>query len=1071
MEGSSGGPAEVMSGMTCEKKKGATMVSLEVLREQDERLRFDRLRMDDRRTAIPPRDAIALAEDLKKAIRGEVRFDKGSRALYATDGSNYRQVPIGVVVPRSKEDVVRTLEVCRKHRAPVLPRGGGTSLAGQCCNVAVVMDFTKYLHHPIRIDAARKLGWVEPGCVLDAFQTAAKKQGLVFGPDPATHSHCAIGGMLGNNSCGTHSLMSKNNGYGLRASDNLHELEIATYDGARFRVGATSPEELERIIAAGGRQGEIYRQLRDLINKYADDIRKGFPKIPRRVSGYNLDDLLPENGFHVARALCGSEGTLATTLEATLHLMPNPKAASLLLLGYPDVFQAADHITEILKYKPIGLEGIDDQLVHYEKIKGAYAKDTELLPPGNGWLYVEFGGETREETDAQAKRCMEELRRQPGAPSMKLVDDPQLEKRLWEVRENSLGSTAFVPGLPDAWEGWEDSAVPVDKIGAYLRDFKALLNKFNYKASLYGHFSQGVVHTRIPFDLYTREGIDKFHHFLEQASDLVIRYGGSYSGEHGDGQSRAEFLPKLFGPRLMEAFHEFKSIWDPQWKMNPGKVVEPYKTTQNLRLGPDFNPPQPETYFEYPADNHQFSRAALRCVGVGDCRREGEQTMCPSYMVTREEKHSTRGRARMLWEMLNGEVIDDGWNSKEVYESLDLCLACKGCKGDCPVNVDMATYKAEFLAHYFKGKLRPRNMFLFGFVHHWAHLAGIAPEIANFFTQTPGLSTIAKWIAGMDQRRQVPKFAAQPFKQWFKSHQPRNITGKPVILFADTFNNYFEPETAIATVEVLEDAGFHVIVNQRDMCCGRPLYDYGYLDTARKWLLDILDKMRPEIEAGIPMVVLEPSCWSVFYDEMPNILHGNKDADRLHQNTYLLADFLKAHAPDYSPPKMSGKALLHRHCHHKSELKHAPEHEKKILKEMGLDVQEPETGCCGMAGAFGYTEGEQTDVALACGERVLLPKVREAEENTILVSDGFSCKEQIRQCTKREGMHLAQVIQLAKRMGPTLRKHPERMYQMERDSQHREAQLRTLAVVTAGAIAAGVAVRLFARPSRRKHLV
>ncbi|HEX4797316.1 MAG TPA: FAD-binding and (Fe-S)-binding domain-containing protein [Humisphaera sp.] len=1032
-------------------------VNLSVLREQREKDRFARLRDDDSRTAIASVDADALAAELKPRLAGEVRFDKGARALYSTDGSNYRQVPIGVVIPRNLEDVQTTMALARRFGAPILSRGGGTSLAGQCCNVAVVMDFSKYMHRVLEIDVARRLGRVEPGCVLDDLRNAAKKHGLNFAPDPETHSHCTLGGMLGNNSCGVHSLMAKNNGMGLRSSDNTAELEILTYDGARFKVGPTPPDELERIIRAGGRRGEIYAALKALRDKYADQIRSRFPKLDRRVSGYNLDELLPENNFNVARLLVGTESTCVTILQATLHLVPEPKARSLLMLGYPSIYDGAEHLLEILEFKPIGLEGIDHLLFKFVKDKGDENAQLALLPPGQGYLLVEFGGDSKEDSDAQAQRLMERLTKQSNPPHMKLFDDPTQEEMIWKVREGSLGSTAWVPGMPDTWEGWEDSAVPVPNVANYLRDLRKLLDRYDYHPTLYGHLGQGCIHTRIPFDLYTTEGVQIYRHFIEEASDLVLKYGGSFSGEHGDGQSRGELLPKLFGPELTQAFREFKRIWDPQWKMNPGKVIDAYRMDENLRLGPDYNPPQPETYFAYPADRHSFARASLRCVGVGECRREGGGTMCPSYMATREEMHSTRGRARMLFEMMNGEVIDEGWRSEHVKESLDLCLSCKGCKGDCPVNVDMATYKAEFLAHYYEGRLRPRHAYAFGWIHLWARLASHAPMLANFFTQMPGLRGVAKFLAGMTPKRSIPAFAPQTFQSWFRAREPKNPTAPPVVLFPDTFNNHFHPEIAKAAVEVLEDAGFHVTVPMQDICCGRPLYDYGFLNMARRWLLDLIDKLRPSIRDSVPIVVLEPSCWSVFRDELTNILPNDEDAKRLQGLCFTLSDFIDKKAQDYHPPKLHRKMLLHGHCHQKAldriNVQRFGElfYEKDLLKKMELEFDDPPTGCCGMAGAFGFEPADHYAVSIACGEHVLLPKVRDASDETIICANGFSCREQISQCTDRHPLHLAQVMQMAIHSPPT-NGRPEAHIVAKRKAEFRRAAARTAAIVAAGVV-------------------
>jgi FAD/FMN-containing dehydrogenase/Fe-S oxidoreductase len=962
------------------------------------------------RQSRPDVDVETLARNLRRNIKGEVRFDVGTRALYATDASNYRQIPIGVVIPRDKEDVVATVAECKRMGAPLLSRGGGTSLAGQCCNVAVVMDFSKYMHNVLEIDATKKLAWVEPGCVLDTLRERASKQGLTFGPDPSTHGQCTLGGMLGNNSCGTHSLLCQHDGLGLRTSDNTHELEILTYDGIRMRVGETSAGQLEQLIRQGGRSGFIYRQLRALRDKYADLIRTRLPKLPRRVSGYNLDDLLPENGFNVARALVGTEGTCVTILEAGLRLVKNPPARSLLVLGYRDIFSAADHIMQILELKPIGLEGFDHLLFRWVSQKGNKSADIKLLPPGAGWLLVEFGGDSKHDSDEQARRCIDLLRNRRDAPNMRLYVNPEEERRIWAVRQGALGSTARVPGHRDNWEGFEDSAVPPQNLPAYLRDFKNLLDRYGYETSLYGHFGQGCIHCRIPFDLYTAAGLRRFEDFLNEGCDLVTRHGGVMSGEHGDGQARGQFLSKMFGDELVEAFREFKRIWDPEWKMNPGKVVDAYKVTENLRLGLDYHPSTPPTHFQFPTDKHSFSRATLRCVGIGDCRRYGGQVMCPSYQVTLEEKHSTRGRARLLWEMLNGGLIKNGWKNDGVKDALDLCLSCKGCKHDCPVNVDIATYKAEFLSHYYKHRLRPRHAYAFGFVHVWTRLGSLLPGLANFVTHAPILGKLAKWMAGMQQTRTIPALAKESFKAWFKNRPLRNLDRPPVVLWPDTFNNYYRPEIAKAAVEVLEDAGFRVRVPMKDICCGRPLYDYGFLKQARKRLQLILDGMRRDIREGVPIVVLEPSCCSVFRDELINLFPSDEDAKRLHQQTFTLSEFLNQHAGDYPHKQLNRKAMVHAHCHHKSVI--GFEEEEALLKRIGVDVQVPEAGCCGMAGAFGFERGDHYDISIQCAERSLLPAVRQSGEETLIITNGFSCHEQIVQGTLRRPLHIAEVLQM-----------------------------------------------------------
>jgi FAD/FMN-containing dehydrogenase/Fe-S oxidoreductase len=979
-------------------------------KERDERTRFDPVAFPHDRSVRPHIehidriqtlnvDAEILASELRRAIKGEVRFDDGSRALYATDASNYRQVPIGVVLPRDADDVIATVALARKHGAPILARGGGTSLAGQCCNVAVILDFSKYMHNIRELNVDGKFAIIEPGIILDDLRNAAEKHTLTFGPDPATHTHCTLGGMIGNNSCGVHGLMAG------KTVDNIEELEILTYDGVRMRVGPTSDAELETIIAEGGRRGEIYAGMKRIRDQYGDLIRAKYPKIPRRVSGYNLDALLPENGFNVAQALVGSECTCVVVLEAKCRLVYSPPSRTLVVLGYDDIYEAADDVPRLLEFKPIGLEGIDDRLIADMKAKGLNIDKIDLLPEGKGWLLVEFGGETKEASDGYARTMIASLATSPFKTSHRLYEDKKEEKSIWAIRESGLGATAFVPGKGHTWEGWEDSAVDPKHLGKYLRELRALLDKYNYRGDLYGHFGQACVHTRNNFDLESVAGIAKFRAYLDEAADLCVKYNGSLSGEHGDGQARAELLPKMFGPELVQAFNEFKSLWDPEWKMNPGKVVMPYHPTENLRLGAEFDQWSPETHFHFPDDNGRIDRAVGRCVGVGKCRRMDGGTMCPSFMVTREEEHSTRGRARLLFEMFKGKVIPANWNNEAVKDSLDLCLACKGCKGDCPVNVDMATYKAEFLSHYYARKLRPVAAYSMGWIYWWAGIAQIAPAVANAVMSLP----IFKTLGGVAKQRAMPRFSKTTFVEQFKKRVTKSAP-KKVLLWPDTFNNHFHPATANAAADVLEAAGYEVIIPRKRLCCGRPLYDWGFLGMAKTLLRETMDALKPELDAGIPIVGLEPSCVSVFRDELPNLFAGDADALRLSKAVKTLPEFLLQENVDL--PKLTGKALVQAHCHHKAILHF--DDEEKVLKKLELDVDHPDSGCCGMAGAFGF-EPDKYELSMRVGERVLLPAVREASRDTIIVADGFSCREQIAQGTDREALHLAQVLQMAMR--------------------------------------------------------
>jgi Fe-S oxidoreductase/FAD/FMN-containing dehydrogenase len=862
--------------------------------------------------------------------------------------------------------------------------------------------------------------------------------------------------MIGNNSCGVHSIM------GGKTDDNIEALEVVTYDGIRLRVGkdqiepcgdsrprlSSGPEVSGRSADRAAELKSVLKQIADL---YGDHIRKQFPNIPRRVSGYNLNYLLPENGFHIARALVGSEGTCATTLEATCRLVESPPSRVLVVVAWPDIYQCADHIPEILEHKSIGLEGFDDLLVYYERTKRINTEGLALLPEGGGWLLVEFGADSLPGAEMQAQRLIDALKRSPNPPNIRLYSGAQA-KRIWEVRESSLGATSHVPGEPHYWEGWEDAAVEPTRLGGYLRDLRKMMAAYGYKGSLYGHFGHACVHTRLNFDLESKDGIAKFRKFMEEAADLVVSYGGSLSGEHGDGQSRAELLPKMFGPELMEAFRKFKTAWDPDWKMNPGKLIEPNKLDDNLRLGENYTAWQPQTHFQFPQDHGSLSHATLRCVGVGKCRREEGGVMCPSWRATHEEEHSTRGRAHLLWEMTQNPnrddaVILDGWRSEEVKHSLDLCLACKGCKSDCPVSVDVATYKAEFLSHYYEGRLRPLNAYAFGNIDLWARLASNAPGLVNLTTQLPFLSDLAKFIGRIPAQRRIPAFAPETFKQWFRrtspwlSRRPRSreeswspdsimvgndpwasrtpsprqtreeVAAPEVLLWADTFNNYFLPSTARAAVEVLETAGFRVLVPQANLCCGRPLYDFGMLDRAEALLLEILDQLEPEIEAGIPVVGLEPSCVAVFRDELTNLFPHDERAQALSRQTFLLSEFLEQKlGPNATLPQLPRKALVHGHCHHKSLMKMTAE--ELLLTRLGINFTTPAPGCCGMAGSFGFHQ-EHYDISAAIGELELLPAVRQAPNDWLVIADGFSCREQIAQGTGRHALHLAEVLQMA----------------------------------------------------------
>jgi FAD/FMN-containing dehydrogenase/Fe-S oxidoreductase len=983
--------------------------------------------------AVRPRrprvDASRLEAALAAAVIGEVRFDAGTRGAYAHDASNYRQVPIGAVIPRTVESAQTAVAVCRDHGAPILSRGGGTSLAGQCCNDGVVIDWSKYCHRIVSFDKDSRTVVVEPGAVLDQVNAAMAAHGLMVGPKPSTHVSCTIGGMIGNNSCG-----STAQAYG-KMADAVEELEILTYDGLRTWVGATSDEEYERVLAEGSRKAEIYAALRLLRDTYLGDIRTGFPNIPRRVSGYNLDHLLPEKGFHVARALVGSESTLVTVLRAKLNLVEVPPCRSLVVLGYPDIAEAADAVPLVVAHEPLAVEGLDDTLIGLEREEHLSAEALDKLPPGSGWLMVQFGGDTADEVRDKGHALIREARQADGhpRPHAAYLEDPEVEDQLWQVREAGLGATAYPPGKHETHEGWEDAAVPPDRLGGYLRDFRALLRRYGYdSASLYGHFGHGCVHTRIPFELRTPDGIAAYRSFAEHSADLVVSYGGSFSGEHGDGQSRAELLPRMFGDRIVTAFGQLKAIFDADDLMNPGKVVAPYRLDQNLERRGLF-PPEPKTHFGYPADGGRFTAAASRCVGVGKCRGSALSTthpaggvMCPSYRVTMEEEHSTRGRARLLAEMIRGEVITDGWRSTEVHDALDLCLACKGCRKDCPVEVDMATYKAEFLSHHYARRLRPPAHYSMGWLPLWARLAAVAPRLVNAAAHAPVLRELIKAAGGIAAQRDLPEFAAQRFTDWYARQAPRSRTGdepppsRRVILWPDTFTNNFHPDVAKAAVTVLTGAGFAIDVPPArgaagPLCCGLTWISTGQLGVAKRVLGRTVAALARRLQAGERVVVLEPSCAAVFRSDAAELL-GTADAKLLAERTVTLAELLLE--AGWQPPgePVVGRprhAIAQVHCHQHAIMGFGAD--EQLLQRCGVDLQVLDSGCCGLAGNFGFERGHY-EVSAACAERGLWPAVREADPDTAILADGFSCRTQIASApgvsagASRSAVHLAQLL-------------------------------------------------------------
>ncbi|MCX3063381.1 FAD-binding and (Fe-S)-binding domain-containing protein [Streptomyces beihaiensis] len=948
--------------------------------------------------------------------RGEVAFGRRRRAEYAQDASVYRQVPAAVVLPADTDELAAALAVCHEHGVPVTLRGAGTSIAGQAIGDGVVIDTSRGLDRILDVDPGTRTARVEPGVVLDRLQDACRPHGLRFGPDPSTHARCTIGGMIGNNACGTHSVA-----WG-RTADNIVELEVLTYDGVRMRLSdSLTAEQLQQIIDGGGRTGEIHAGLRDLRDRHLAMIRTEFGRFRRQVSGYSLEHLLPEHGFDLAAALVGTEGTCAVVVSATVKLVDLPARRTLVALGFADLPAAGDAARHVLRHEPIACEGLGGDQVAALRRHVPDAHPEALLPDGAGWLLVEFGhpdpepapGPDAERAHAEALALADALAKDTGAAGVRLVQDPAEQAALWRIREDSSGLATRAPDGSEAWPGWEDSAVPVEHLGDYLRDLDRLLADHGLQGTPYGHFGEGCVHIRIDFDHATEDGLRNFRSFMEDAARLVARHGGTLSGEHGDGQARAEFLPLVHSREAIDAFADFKAVWDPGNKLNPGILVHPRRADERLRIRPGHRPALPlTTTLALAADDGDLSKALRRCVGVAKCRTASGGVMCPSYRATGDEKDSTRGRARVLHEMIQGEVITDGWRSGEAAEALDLCLSCKGCKSDCPVGVDMAAYKAEFLHHHYKGRRRPASHYALGWLPLWAHLAGRAPRLANALTGNATAAGLLKHAGGIAPERPVPPFAGRRFRTWFERRPapaaPRSGARRgTVLLWPDTFTEFMTPQVGRAAVEVLEHAGFDVVLPPDRLCCGLTWHTTGQLDMAKRVLGRTLKAVDPYLRRGIPLVGLEPSCTSLLRTDATELLPGDGRARRLADGTVTFAELLDRRAPDADLGRLDVTALTQTHCHQHATLGSAAD--DRVLARIGVDSGRLDSGCCGLAGNFGF-EKEHYDVSVAVGEHALLPALRAAPSDTVVLADGYSCRTQITQLSDRRPRHLAELL-------------------------------------------------------------
>lgn len=974
-------------------------------------------------------DVARLAAELRAQLRGTVGADVRSRALYAADGSNYRAVPDLVVVPADRGDLAAAVALTAAAGAPVTLRGGGTSMAGNAIG-GVIIDASRHVNRILSVDPDSRTAVVEPGVVLTDLLAAAKPYGLAFGADPSSGSRATLGGMIANNACGAHSVA-----WGTTA-DNVLALDVILADGTRLTLDSPAADPAsaaggvgkanavgdpgaalssaaarrQYYLARPGREGELHRALQALVDRNELLIGRRFGQFSRQISGYALHQLLPERGYNVAGLLCGSEGGFAATLQATVALTSLPKAKVLCVLGFGDSVTSADCVPAVLRHGPLTMESINVDLVERLPAEVRNAAVQAGLPAGRAWLLVEMGGTDQLAAATAAEKMLEELRDSGSPATASLVMDPGAQAVLWRCRTDAAGLATRRADGAEAWGGWEDAAVPPERLGAYLRGLDELLARHGLSGASYGHFGEGCMHMRIDFDLLSPRGLTTYREFVEHATDLVVELGGSVSGEHGDGRARSELLARMYGADGVRLFGELKDIWDPARVMNPGMIVDPPPLDEQIRHSGPAKDRQLLTVFAYGNDDDSFAQAQRRCVGIGKCRQSSGGVMCPSYQVTREELHSTRGRAHLLWEMLEGDLVTDGWRSTEVRDALDLCLSCKGCLSDCPVNVDMATYKAEFTHHHYARRpwARPLSHWSMGWLPLWSRLASKAPKLVNAVAK----GKLVKRLGGIAVEREIPEFAVQSFEAWFRARDRTNAERGQILLWPDTLTNFLAPEIGKAAVEVLEAAGFEVVLPDKPVCCGLTWISTGQLGVAKRVVERSLNALAPALAAGTPIVGLEPSCTAALRQDAPDLLAGNHLAAAAAASTYTLAEFLTQQG--WKPPQVGGEALVQPHCHQHAVL--GFDADKALMAAAGIKAVVPDAGCCGLAGNFGF-EQDHYEVSKAVGERVLLPAVREANPETAILADGFSCRTQITHGTSRHPLHLAQVLAAALKSG------------------------------------------------------
>ena len=951
-------------------------------------------------------DTRSLVDELQRQVSGEVRFDRMTRVLYSTDASIYEIEPIGVVIPRDADDVVAVIETANRYGVPVLPRGGGTSLAGQTVGHAIIMDFSKYMRHVVEVNSDE--GWVrtQPGIVLDELNHHLQPYGALFAPDPSTSNRGNVGGALGNNSCGAHSIV-----WG-KTVDNVRELDVVLSNGDAAHFGALDREQLEAKMRGEDLEAEVFRRLFDIGEANHDEILGRYPKIQRRVSGYNLDELVAGGDFNMARFVVGSEGTLVAITEAKLRTVLRPKMKALGVLHFNDLIESMEATVATLELDPAAVEHIGSLILRQARTNLQYARMMDFIEGDpEAVLVVEFVGESEAELEAKLDGLEGRMKRGRLGYAIRRLTDPEQQSRVWDVRKAGLGLMMNVSGPAKPLPFVEDTAVAPEVLPQFIDRFDRIVREHGTTAGYYGHASVGCLHIRPLIDLKMESGVERMVSIADQISDLVLEFGGSMSGEHGDGLVRSVWNEKMFGAQLYNAFRDVKAAFDPKGVLNPGKIVDSPPMTENLRVDPDHRTIELKTGFGYTEEGN-YAGAIEMCNGQGACRKVIGGTMCPSYMVTRDEEHSTRGRANALRAAMSGALPPDSLTSKRMYDVLDLCLECKGCKAECPSNVDMAKLKYEFLDKYYKANGHPMRNRIFGNIATLSRLGSFFAPVSNWSLNAGWLRDLVDQYVGIDKRRLLPSFSSQTFEQWFRARGGSSesaATHGQVVLFPDTFTNYNHPELGRAAVKVFEGLGYQVILPST-RCCGRPMLSKGMMDKAQRNARFNVDQVYPYVQRGAKLVGLEPSCILSFQDDYVDLLGG--DAKAVSESTMLIEEFVlfaqQEHGASAQFKELPQKHIVHGHCHQKALVGTRPT--MQVLQSvLGFEAEEIMSGCCGMAGAFGF-EKEHYDISLGIGEQVLFPRIREEADSIVVVAEGISCRQQIEHGTGRQAKHLVEVL-------------------------------------------------------------